>query len=51
MIALALVHALIDKLAQTRHYGSIQLEFECGQVKVIRNHEVWKAEEIKAKLT
>lgn len=50
VIPLPDIHRLIDTLAQKRHYGHVQLEFECGQVKLVRNHEVWKQEEIKAKL-
>ena len=50
MIPLPDLHRLLDTLTQSRHYGTVMLEFECGQVKFIRNHEVWKQEEIRAKL-
>lgn len=46
MIKLAAVQALLDALEKKRHYGTVQLVFECGQVKFIRSEEVWKEEDV-----
>jgi len=50
MIPLPDLHRLLDTLTQSRHYGDVTFKFECGQVKLVHNHEVWKQEEIRAKL-
>ena len=50
MVRLALVHQLLDALVKNRHYGTVQIVFDGGQIKYIRSDEVWKEEEIAMRL-